>query len=91
MVLRLYHTLNVYGEVQSTNYCQGSSTMTTILMYMLTTFNQYELCTVTLINVYMNDEDPSLGGVGTSCTTSRKYMFGLGLGQKKIKCLLHLF
>ena len=35
----------------------------------------------------MNDGDPPLGGVGTSCTTSRKYMmFGLGLGQKK-KCI----
>ena len=32
----------------------------------------------------MYDGDPPLGGVGTSCTTSRKYMmFGLGLGQKK--------
>ena len=34
----------------------------------------------------MYDEDPPLGGVGTSCTPSRKYMmFGLGLGQKKKK------
>ena len=34
----------------------------------------------------MNDGDPPLEGVGTSCTTSRKYMmFGLGLGQKKKK------
>ena len=34
----------------------------------------------------MYDGDPPLGGVGTSCTTSRKYMmFGLGLGQKKKK------
>ena len=32
----------------------------------------------------MNDVDHPLGGVGTSCTTSKTYMmFGLGLGQKK--------
>ena len=39
----------------------------------------------------MNDGDPPLGGVGTSCTTSRKYMmFGLGLGQKKKNWTYHL-
>ena len=40
----------------------------------------------------MNDVDPPLGGVGTSCTPSRKYMmFGLGLGQKKKKSVELVF